>query len=127
MPATVRLNKKELVDLIETTEAASCDASCLRGLLAEVEEEEQRRQPARRRVSVEARPEEMATEERLDAEVGYLFPEGLTQDILNMCIEYDLNYSLTELRKMCIDAGLSPSGHKKLLAAKLIARQRRER
>ncbi|GAI75770.1 unnamed protein product, partial [marine sediment metagenome] len=26
------------------------------------------------------------------------------------------------LRKMCVEAGLSPSGHKKELAAKLIAR-----
>ncbi|GAI58264.1 unnamed protein product, partial [marine sediment metagenome] len=33
----------------------------------------------------------------------------------------DWKYSVRELRKMCIDAGLSPSGHKKLLAAKLIA------
>jgi len=39
MPAAVRLTKKELIELIETMEAASCDAACLRGLLAEVEEE----------------------------------------------------------------------------------------
>jgi len=48
--SAVRLTKNDLRDLIESTEAAGCDAACLRGLLAEVEgEEEQRRQPATRR------------------------------------------------------------------------------
>jgi len=79
-----------------------------------------RRQPARPPRGVELRAE-LATEERLSAEVGYLFPGGVSGDILAMCIEYDRKYSLKELRKMYIDAGLSPSGHKKLLAAKLIA------
>ena len=41
-----------------------------------------------------------------------------------MCIEYDGKYSLKELRTMCVEAGLSSSGHKKPLAAKLIAHQR---
>jgi len=81
-----------------------------------------RRQPARRSRGVELRAE-LTTEERLSAEAGYLFPGGVLGDILAMCIEYDAKYSLKELRKMCIDAGLSPSGHKKLLAAKLIAHQ----
>ncbi len=65
MPAAVRLSKKELIDLIESTEAASCDTACLRGLLAEVEEEEQRRQPARRGVPPKATPEEMTIEDYL--------------------------------------------------------------
>ena len=81
-----------------------------------------RRQPARRSRGVELRAE-LTTEERLSAEAGYLFPGGVLGDILAMCIEYDAKYSLKELRKMCIDAGLSPSGHKKLPAAKLIAHQ----
>ena len=63
MPAVVRLSKKELIDLIESTEAADCDATCLRGLLAEVEEEEQRRQPARRGIPLG----EMTTEEHIEA------------------------------------------------------------
>ena len=63
MPAIVRLSKKELIDLIESTEAAGCDTACLRGLLAEVEEEEQHRQPARRRVPLE----EITTEEHIEA------------------------------------------------------------
>jgi len=184
MLGIVRLSKKELIDLIEETEAASNDTTELRGLLAKVEErlekparrgvplgemttEEhiesirqqsyiehgkdlecmvchnkvatlvsgtcedcfrkwaltiKRRQPARRSRGVELRAE-LTTEERLSAEAGYLFLGGVSGDILAMCIEYDGKYSLKELRKMCIDAGLSPSGHKKLLAAKLIAYQ----
>lgn len=62
MPAVVRLSKKELVELIESTEAAGCDAACLRGLLAEVEEE-QRWQPARRGIP----PGEMTPEEHIEA------------------------------------------------------------
>jgi len=79
-----------------------------------------RRQPARppRRVELRA---ELTTEERLNREAGDLFSGGVSGDILAMCIEYDRNYSLKELRTMCVEAGLSPSGHKKLLAAKLIA------
>jgi len=62
MPATVRLSKKELIDLIQSTEAAGCDTNCLRGLLSEVEEEEQRRKPARRGVPLE----EPTTEEHIE-------------------------------------------------------------
>ena len=50
-------------------------------------------------------------------------PSVCTGHILAMCIEYDAKYSLRELRTICVEAGLSPSGHKKLLAAKLIAHQ----
>jgi len=57
----------------------------------------------------------------LNREAGDLFSGGVSGDILAMCIEYDRKYSLRELRTMCVEAGLSPSGHKKLLAAKLIA------
>ena len=55
--------------------------------------------------------------------MGNLFPGGISADILRMCIEYDAKYSLRELRTMCEKAGLSPSGHKKPLAAKLIAHE----
>ena len=69
--------------------------------------------------------EEETTEERLNREAGALFSGGVSGDILVMCIEYDRKYSLKELKKMCVEAGLSPSGHKKLLAAKLLAHQKR--
>jgi len=190
MPGIVRLSKKDLIDLIESTEAAGCDTDCLRGLLGEVEEEERRRQPARLEVLPKVRLGEMpteehleelrqqsyieqgkdlecmichdkfdhllsgtceacfrewlltikhrqpaspprgvelraelTTEERLNREAGDFFSGGVSGDILAMCIEYDWKYSLRELRTMCVEAGLSPSGHKKLLAAKLIAHQ----
>jgi len=67
MPTAVRLTKKELIDLIETTEAAGCDVACLRGLLGEVEEEERRRRPARLGVPPTVRPEEMTIEEHVEA------------------------------------------------------------
>ncbi len=65
--------------------------------------------------------EEESTEERLNREADELFLGGVSADILALCIEYDRKYSMRELRTMCVEAGLSPSGHKKLLAAKLIA------
>ncbi|GAH90137.1 unnamed protein product, partial [marine sediment metagenome] len=66
--------------------------------------------------------EEPTTVERLEAEVGELFPGGVTGVVLAMCIEMDEKYTLAELRKMAIEAGLSSSGHKKELAARLIAK-----
>ncbi|GAI68272.1 unnamed protein product [marine sediment metagenome] len=122
MPAEVRLSKKELEALIGKIERGE-DAIELKRLLAEVEEEKPPRKPARPRVPPPGiLAEELTTQERLEAEVGYLFPEGITDKILAECIEMDGKYTLVELRKMCIEAGLSPSGHKKELAAKLIAR-----
>lgn len=123
MPAVVRLSKKELIDLIEETEAAGVDATEFRGLLAEVEEEEQLEKPARPAIPLRAGMEE-TTEERLIRETAYLFPQGISSSMMEQLIEYDLKYSLEELRQMCVEAGLSPGGHKKLLAAKLLAHQR---
>ena len=122
MPGIVKLSRKELLELIETTEAAGGDTTELKHLLAEVEEEERPQAPERRReVPLGARVEEMTAQERLEFEVGYLFPAGVTDDVMKKLMEYDWNYSLKQLRDMCVEAGLSPSGHKKLLAAKLIA------
>ena len=123
MEGVVRLNKQGLADLIESTKASGGDATELENLMAGVIDDENARRPVRRmgnplRILVE----EPTTEERLEAEVGELFPEGITGGILAKCIEMDEKYTLAELRKMCVDAGLSPSGHKKELAAKLIAK-----
>jgi len=41
MPAIARFSKKELIELIETTEAAGNDTTELRSLLAEVEQDEE--------------------------------------------------------------------------------------
>jgi len=123
MPATVKLNKKGLADLIDNINNNGGDATELNNLMSEVNEDENAHRPVRRmgnplRVLVE----EPTTEERLEAEVGELFPEGITEPILADVIEFARNYTLEELKKMCKEAGLSSSGHKKKLAAKLIAR-----
>ncbi|MBA7618491.1 hypothetical protein ES703_25818 [subsurface metagenome] len=123
MEGVVRLNKQGLADLIESTKASGGDATELENLMAGVIDDENARRPVRRvgnplRIMVE----EPTTEERLEAEVGGLFPEGITKPILADVIEFDRAHTLAEIKKMCVEAGLSPSGHKKELAAKLIAK-----
>ena len=120
MPGIVRLSTKELDELIESVEAEEGDTTELKKLRAEFAETQPQKPARRQAISVASREEE-TTEERLNREVGDLFPSGFSADILRLCIEYDAEYSLKELRTMCVEAGLSPSGHKKLLAAKLIA------
>ena len=124
MPAVVRLDKRGLGALIDSIKANGGDATELDNLMAEVNEDENARRPVRRmgnplRILVE----EPTTEERLEAEVGELFPGGvITEKILAECIEMDGKYTLEELRDMCREAGLSTRGAKKELAAKLIAK-----
>ena len=123
MPAVVKLNKKGLAGLIDNIKTTGGDTTELDNLMAEVIEDENARRPVRRmgnplRILVE----EPTTEERLAAEVGELFPGGITERVLAEVVEFDRNHTLAELKKMCVEAGLSPSGHKKELAAKLIAR-----
>ena len=122
MPGIVRLSKKELDELIESVEAEGGDSTEFKKLRAQFVET-QPQKPARRIVIQLGTREEETTEERLNREAGDLFPGGFSVDILSMCIEYDEKHSLKEFRTMCVEAGLSPSGHKKLLAAKLIAHQ----
>lgn len=124
MAAIVRLEKKGLIELIETIKDNGGDSTEFEKLLSEVNGDEDNQRPVRRmgnplRILVE----EPTTEERLEVEVGELFPEGITGEVLTKCIEMDSKYTLAELKKMCIEAGLSPSGHKKALAAKLIAKE----
>jgi len=120
MPGIVRLSKKELNELIESVEAEGGDTTEFKKLRAEFVET-QPQKPARRQLISATPREEETTEERLNREAGELFLGGVSADILALCIEYDGKYSMRELRTMCVEAGLSPSGHKKLLAAKLIA------
>ena len=125
MPAIARLSRNELAEMIETVEAEGGDATELKNLLAQVNEDARLKQPVRRRYTPSPilREGEPTTEERLSEEAGDLFSDGVSGEILGMLIEYDKNHSLRELRTMCVEAGLSPNGHKKLLAAKLIAHQ----
>jgi len=120
MPGIVRLSTKELDELIESVEAEGGDTTEFKKLQDEFTEI-QPQKPARWQLISAIPREEETTEERLNREVGDLFPSGFSADILRMCIKYDAKYSLRELRTMCVEAGLSPGGHKKLLAAKLIA------
>ena len=124
MPGIVRLNKQGLADLIDNIKNNGGDASDLDNLMSEIIEDERLRRPVKRReAALRIRVEEPTTEERLEAEVGELFPGGIiTRPILEKCMEMDGKYTLKELRDMCREAGLSPSGAKKELAAKLIAK-----
>ena len=123
MPAMVRLTKQGLNDLINNIKEHGGNPGELEDLLTEVVENEKSQHPVKprpRTLTIEA--EEPTTVERLEAEVGELFLGGVTEVVLATCIEMDEKYTLAELRKMSVEAGLSPSGHKKELAAKLIAR-----
>ncbi len=123
MPAIVRLTKQGLNDLINNIKEQGGNPGELVDLLTEVTENEKSQHPVKprpRTLTIVA--EEPTTVERLEEEVGELFPGGITGVVLAMCIEMDEKYTLAELQKMAIEAGLSPSGHKKELAAKLIAK-----
>ena len=123
MAAVVRLEKRGLVELIVNIKANGGDTTELDNLMPEIIEDENAQRPVRRKeTSLRVLVEEQTTEERLEAEVGELFPGGITGKVLADVIEMDRNYTLAELKKMCVEAGLSPSGHKKELAARLIAK-----
>ena len=67
MPSIVRFSKKELIDLIEETEAAGNETTELRSLLAEVTEEERLRKPGNRQeCPLVGREGGMTTEEHLE-------------------------------------------------------------
>ena len=125
MPGIVRLNKKGLSDLIDNIKASGNDPPPeLDDMRSEITEDERMRRPVKRKErTLRVMVEEPTTAERLEAEVGEFFPGGIiTGEILEKCIEMDYKYTLPELRRMCVEAGLSPGGAKKELAAKLIAR-----
>ncbi len=113
----LRLNRQQLRELIEQIEAGGGAATVLRREL-EALGPEVRHLPPRRNSRIEE--EELTTEERLNDRVGDLFPNGIPLDRI---VEMDRNHSLKELRAMCIGAGLSPTGDKKEMAAKLLVYQ----
>ena len=122
MAGIVRLSKQELNDLVDNINASGGNPGELGDLLSEIVEDERMRRPVKRERALRILVEEPTTEERLEAEVGELFPGGITEPILAECIEMDGKYTMEELKNMCREVGLSPSGSKKELAAKLIAR-----
>jgi len=121
MQPMTRLSRKELVELIEATEAAGNDATELRNFLAQLPEEGRPRQPARQGGGRLLLEEEEPLRDRLNREVGDLFDGGVTDEIEARCMDMDSDHSIQELQEMCKKAGISPNGHKKKLAAKLIA------
>ena len=122
MQSMTRLSRKELIELIEATEAAGNDATELRNFLAQLPEEGRPRQPAASQGGGRAVIEgEEPLRDRLNREVGDLFDGGVTDGLESRLEAMDRDYSGKELQEMCREAGLSPNGHKKKLAAKLIA------
>jgi len=112
-----RITREDLIEIIKATEDAGRDASELKAALASMSEPAQSR-----KAGVRSREEEeLTTAEYLNKKVGDLFPNGVTDDVLAQLIKIDLQYSLTELRVMCKEVGLSTGGDKKVLAAKLLA------
>jgi len=123
MPGIVRLDKKGLGELIENIKNNGGNPGELEDLMSEVIEDERHRRPVKREKALRVLVEEPTTEEFLEVEAGELFPGGIiTRPILAEVIEFARERTLEELKKMCREAGLSPSGEKKLLAARLIAR-----
>ncbi|MBU1067360.1 hypothetical protein KKE60_06205 [Patescibacteria group bacterium] len=123
-----RMSRQELAELIESVEEGGGDASPLKALLAEVDSDMQKRGLDRRlRKTAPHRglrstgDEEMTTQERLEYKVGDLFPDGITDDVLETLYEMDRDHGLKELKRMCVKVGISPNGDKKTLAAKLLA------
>jgi hypothetical protein len=110
-------NRKELLEWIESTEAGGEDATAARRELEALEPEVKRVPQTRRSSRVEE--EEETTEERLARRVGDLFPKGIPYEKIK---DYDRRFSQKELIEQCRKAGLSVSGDKKMLAAKLIAK-----
>ena len=100
--------------MIQNTEAAGRDASELKEALESIPAPGQSRKTDGRR----GEEEEETTEERLIRRVGYLFPNGIP---FKEIYDLDCHYSQKDLIQQCRDAGLSLSGDKKELAAKLLA------
>lgn len=123
MPAVIRLNKKGLIELIDSINGNGGDATELENLLAEVNEDENNHRPVKRMGSpLRVLVEDPTTEERLEAKVGGLFVAGITETVLADLVEFDRNHTMEEIKKLCVEAGISSSGSKKEMAAKLIAR-----
>jgi len=115
------LNRKELIELIDSIEAGGGDATDLRRELKALEPEAKETKAAPRKRRYFRDEGEETVEDRLARRVGYLFPAGITPELVSRIIEADGSHSLKDLSAMCKEHGLSLSGDKKELAAKLIA------
>ncbi len=117
----LRLNRNQLLDLIESIEAGGGDAAALRREF-EVFGSDQDSHIRRHSARVDS-TEELTLAERLNNKVGDLFNGAISDDLMNRLIDLDRNHSLKQLKAMCVEAGLSAGGDKKELAAKLVAKR----
>lgn len=113
-------SRKEFIEIIEAIEAGGGDATELRRELGVWEPSPKPSPQARGGAKIER--EEETTGDRLNREVGDLFLDGITDQTLVKLVEIDITYSLKDLKDLCIKNGLGPNGHKKKLAAKLVAK-----
>jgi len=118
----VRLNRNQLLELIESIEVAGGDASELRREMEALGPDQEIRTRPRRQGSRFNDEEEPTPAERLNHRVGDLFDSGISDELLDRLVELDKNHSQKELRAMCVGAGLSAGGDKKELAAKLVSK-----
>jgi len=116
-----RPSKKEFMELIEQIEAGGGDGTELRREL-EAAWPSDIRPFSHRDGALKIEREELTISERLDREVGDLFDGGISDEIVNKLVAIDGEYSLQDLQEKCRQAGISPNGHKKKLAAKLLAK-----
>ena len=120
MPGIVKLDRKELIQLIENIEAGGGDASELRCELgAFTPLVKPTAVVPGRDLRIERKEE--STEERLTRKIGYLFPEGIP---FEQIVTYDQHFGLEQLRERCMEVGVGIGGDKKELAAKLIAQEK---
>lgn len=111
---TLKLNRKQTLELIQQIEANGGDASELR---RELETSGPLPQAVPRSALTPAQPEEETAEQRLERRVGDLFPEGIPFEEI---VEYDRRFTMEQLREKARKAGIGMTGDKKELAAKLI-------
>lgn len=118
----LRLNRNQLLDLIESIEAGGGNATVLRRELEALGPDQDSQTRTRRRGARVSSEEELTTVERLNNRVSDLFPDGVSDDLVDRLVELDRDHSLKELKTMCGEAGLSASRDKKEMAAKLVAK-----
>ena len=65
-----------------------------------------------------------ASKARLEKEIGYAFPHGITDIIFEFLVAFDArNIPKEKITEMCKKVGVSHTGHKKLVAARLLANE----
>jgi len=120
MPGQIKLNKKDLIDLITQTEQSGNDAAELKKLLDNVSSGTER-----------GGPEPQAISTLLEGNRPlYIYAMGLfvagdvTEEMLENMAEYDAKYSMSKLKKELEERQLSTVGQKHILCARLLADER---